>query len=41
MFEQAIMDRAYFDRLADRFRSPHIWKHEDGQWKLRHSAFAP
>jgi N-acetyl sugar amidotransferase len=41
MFEQPVMDRAYFDRLADRFRSPHVWMHEDGQWKLRLSVFAP
>ena len=41
MFEQPVMDRAYFDRLADRFRSPHIWMNEDGQWKLRHTVFAP
>jgi hypothetical protein len=29
------MDRAYFMDLADRFRSPHIWKYENGVWKLR------
>ena len=28
MFEQPIMDRAYFDNLADSFRSPHLWKYE-------------
>ena len=38
-FEQPIMDRAYFDKLTDCFRSPHLWKHEDGQWRLRHSVF--
>jgi len=38
-FEQPIMDRAYFLHLADRFRSPHIWKHEDGAWKLRHTVW--
>ena len=36
MFEQPIMDRKYFDRLANRFRSPHIWFIENGEWKLRH-----
>lgn len=36
MFEQPIMDKAYFMALADSFRSPHLWKHEDGQWLLRH-----
>ncbi len=36
MFEQPIMDREYFMRLADSFRSPHLWKYEQGEWKLRH-----
>ena len=35
MFEQPIMDREYFDKLADSFRSPHLWKMEGGSWKLR------
>lgn len=39
MFEQPIMDRTYFMTLADQFRSPHLWKHEDGVWKLRHTVF--
>jgi len=38
-FESPIMDRAYFERLADRFRSPHLWMHENGKWKLRHTVF--
>jgi len=40
-FEQPLMDRAYFERLTNRFRSPHIWKHEAGGWKLRKAAFDP
>ena len=30
-------------RLPDdyEFRSPHLWKRENGQWKLRHSVFNP
>ena len=40
MFEQPIMDRDYFDALADRFRSPHLWSRVDGAWKLRHTVFA-
>ena len=36
MFEQPIMDREYFDRLTDTFRSPHLWVHQDGKWQLRH-----
>lgn len=38
-FEQPMMDRAYFMHLADRFRSPHIWKWENGAWALRHTPF--
>ena len=40
-FEQAIMDRDYFMSLADQFRSPHLWKQENGEWKLRHSVWKP
>ena len=39
MFEQPIMNREYFLKLADNFRSPHLWKWADGQWKLRHSVW--
>ncbi len=39
MFEQAIIDRDYFDALADSFRSPHLWRYENGQWQLRHCVF--
>ena len=35
-FEQPIMTRDYFMELADTFRSPHIWKRDNGQWVLRH-----
>lgn len=35
MFEEPIMTREYFNTLTDRFRSPHLWKHENGAWKLR------
>jgi len=34
MFEQPVIDRAYFDDLADHFRSPHLWDHADGAWRL-------
>jgi len=37
MFTQPIMDREYFMNLADSFRSPHLWKRENDQWKLRHA----
>ncbi|WP_346353462.1 N-acetyl sugar amidotransferase [Azotosporobacter soli] len=39
MFEQPIMDRDYFMNLADQFRSPHLWKKENGVWNLRHTAY--
>ena len=39
MFEQPIMDRAYFDALTDRFRSPHLWKHDGANWSLRNTSF--
>ncbi len=39
MFEQPVMDRDYFMALADTFRSPHLWKHENGSWKLRSLIF--
>lgn len=39
MFEQPIMDRGYFMRLADQFRSPHLWKYENGGWKLRRAVW--
>jgi len=34
-FEAPIMDRAYFDALANTFRSPHIWQHGNDGWNLR------
>ena len=38
-FEHPEMTREYFGRLADNFRSPHLWKWEEGQWKLRHAVW--
>jgi N-acetyl sugar amidotransferase len=38
-FEQPVMDRAYFDRLADQFRSPHLWTRTNEGWKLRKTVF--
>jgi N-acetyl sugar amidotransferase len=40
-FKQPVMTREYFDQLCNEFRSPHLWKLENGQWKLRHSVFNP
>jgi N-acetyl sugar amidotransferase len=39
MFEQPIMDREYFRLLTDKFRSPHLWIYEEGEWKLRHAVW--
>lgn len=39
MFESPLMDRAYFERLTNSFRSPHLWFIEEGQWKLRHAVW--
>jgi len=35
MFEQPKMDREYFELLSDQFRSPHLWRYQNGEWKLR------
>ena len=35
-FEHPTMTREYFEALTNKFRSPHLWENEDGQWKLRH-----
>ena len=40
MFEQPVMDMDYFMNLADSFRSPHIWKYDNGTWKLRHTVWS-
>jgi hypothetical protein len=39
MFERPTMDREYFLRLADRFRSPHLWRREGADWRLRHTVW--
>lgn len=38
-FEAPTMDRSYFDALANRFRSPHLWAYESGNWRLRRTVF--
>ncbi len=35
-FEQPVVDLEYFMSVHDRFRSPHLWIYENGNWKLRH-----
>lgn len=34
-FKHPQMNQAYFMKLADKFRSPHLWKKEKNTWKLR------
>ena len=34
-FEQELMTKEYFLYLADKFRSPHLWKEVNGKWELR------
>jgi hypothetical protein len=38
-FEEPIMTREYFTRLADSCRSPHLWTWRDGEWQLRHAVW--
>jgi N-acetyl sugar amidotransferase len=38
-FEQPMVDRQYFERLTDTFRSPHIWQLNDGKWQLRKAIY--
>jgi hypothetical protein len=38
-FEEPIMSREYFMRLADSFRSPHLWAWRHGEWQLRHAVW--
>jgi len=33
------MTEEEFWETADKFRSPHIWKKENGDWKLRHTVW--
>ena len=39
-FEQPTMDRDYFMALADQFRSPHLWRFENGAWTLRRTVWS-
>ena len=40
-FEQPRIDRQYFERLTDKFRSPHLWMLVGNEWKLRKTAYVP
>ena len=39
MFEEPRMDKEYFLDICNRFRSPHIWKYQDGKWILRKAVY--
>jgi N-acetyl sugar amidotransferase len=39
MFEEPLMNREYFERLTNQFRSPHIWEFNEDSWKLRHAVW--
>jgi N-acetyl sugar amidotransferase len=36
VMEYIEMDPEHFMALCDKFRSPHLWKKESGEWQLRH-----
>ncbi len=41
LYFQEVMDYLdikpeHFLALCDKFRSPHLWKHENGEWRIRH-----
>jgi hypothetical protein len=38
-FSEPILTKDKFLAMADRFRSPHLWDKEGGDWKLRHTVF--
>ena len=38
-FAESEMTHASFMALADRFRSPHLWTRDSGDWKLRHTVW--
>ena len=35
-FAHPLMDKEYFMKLADTFRSPHLWEKVKGEWRLRY-----
>jgi len=40
MFSQPMMTRDHFTLLADSFRSPHLWRQDNGAWALRRPLWA-
>ena len=39
LFEKPLMDKQYFMKIAENFRSPHIWKYENKEWLLRNTVW--
>jgi len=39
IMEHIGMEPERFMELCDEFRSPHLWKKEDGEWRLRHTVY--
>lgn len=39
MFSHPRVDREYFMKLADEFRSPHLWEKVGSEWKLKHTVY--
>lgn len=39
LFETPVVDKDYFLDLCDKFRSPHLWVQQNGEWVLRHTVF--
>ena len=39
MFDEPMVTKESFLRLADRFRSPHLWRRDGDQWVLRHAVW--
>jgi hypothetical protein len=38
-FTKPVMTRTDFMELADKFRSPHLWRREGSSWSLRHTVW--
>ncbi len=41
ILEYMELDEPRFWNLIDGGRSPHLWKHENGEWRLRHAVYLP
>lgn len=38
-FSNPQMNKEYFLRLADKFRSPHLWEKINNEWRLKHTVY--